>query len=79
VCVPDPEVLPSYSKSNLHISGTMEELVKNAVSILYIYIYIPYKKKAKQTFKLSPWTNICATNVDLTYIFSIFSGAMYSP
>ena len=30
VCVPDPEVLPSYSKSNLHISGTMEELVKNA-------------------------------------------------
>ncbi|XP_076074445.1 long-chain-fatty-acid--CoA ligase 1-like isoform X4 [Mytilus galloprovincialis] len=29
VCVPDPEVLPSYAKSNFNITGSMEELVKN--------------------------------------------------
>lgn len=33
VCVPDPEVLPSYAKSNFNITGSMEELVKNPVCI----------------------------------------------
>ncbi|CAG2239257.1 ACSL [Mytilus edulis] len=33
VCVPDPDVLPSYAKSNFNITGSIEELVKNPVCI----------------------------------------------
>lgn len=29
VCVPDPDVLPGYCKSNLNASGSLEDLVKN--------------------------------------------------
>lgn len=32
VCVPDPDVLPGYCKSNLNASGSLEDLVKNPVS-----------------------------------------------
>lgn len=31
------------------------------------------------TFKLSPWMKICMTNGDRMRMFSIFSGAIYSP
>ncbi|OPL20298.1 long-chain-fatty-acid-5-like ligase, partial [Mytilus galloprovincialis] len=37
VCVPDPEVLPSYAKSNFNITGSMEELVKNPVRDIYVH------------------------------------------
>lgn len=75
MCVPDPEVLPSYSKSNLHISGTMEELVKNAVSIVFIHninetrVVIKFKKKINNFLKFSAlveFSHICEKYIGMS-------------